>query len=414
MTVAYRAPTLSPEMRAGVFHFTVFAATGVASAYFGIWLARRGISPDEIGVINALPILVMLAINLLVGRLADKASDWRHVIIILSLIAGVVPIGLWYVNGFWGILLVWTLAAVPSAALVPVVDAATLRMTERRGTNFGVVRAWGTVGYMATTALSGPIIAWFGEAAFVPLFVAWSLLRALLSLQLPRFRASGPGETVIGVQRPRARRLLEVMKPWFLLPLIGLGMHYSIHIVLHGFGALLWREQGLSEALIGPLIGVMAAAEAAMMFLWTRLDIKVSARHLIMVAALVAAARWGIMAFEPPVWLLFFLQLLHAITFAVAYFGGIYFIAHWTSDDIAAEAQGFSYLLQQGFSVLVLVAFGWFVATFGAKAWLFACGVAIAAAFLVFVSLRLNPTLGAAVGSEEGMGDEGGRPPPLP
>lgn len=411
MTAVARTP-LSPELRASLFHFTVFGATGVASAYFGIWLARRGIGADEIGIINALPIFVMLAVNLLVGRLADKASDWRHVIIILSLIAGAVPVGLWFVDGFWGVLLVWTLATVPAAALVPVVDAATLRMTQRRGTNFGAVRAWGTVGYMVTTALSGPIIAYFGEAAFVPLFVAWSLMRALVSLQLPRFRPPQEQVAPVAAKRPKAGRLLEVLRPWFLLPLIGLGMHYSIHLVLHGFGALLWREQGISEALIGPLIGVMAAAEAAMMFVWTKLGIKASARHLIIFAAMVAAARWGIMAFEPPVWVLFFLQLLHAITFAVAYLGGIYFIANWTSEDIAAEAQGFSYLLQQGFSVLALIAFGWFAAAYGAKAWLFAMVVALAAAALVFVSLRLNPTLVAAPADESAP--ESGGPPTLP
>jgi MFS transporter, PPP family, 3-phenylpropionic acid transporter len=392
-----KAQGLSPEFRAGIFHFTVFAATGVASAYFAIWLTRRGISPDEIGIINAAPVLLMLCINLLVGRLADKASDWRQVIIILSLIAGAVPIGLWFVNGFWGILLVWTLAVVPATALVPIIDAATLRMTERRSSNFGAVRAWGTVGYGVVTALAGPTIAIFGEAAFVPLFVAWSVLRAVLSLQLPRFRAQ-PHEVLPVVETRRAARLLEVLKPWFVLPLVGLGMHYSIHIVLASFGSLLWKQQGISEALIGPLIGIMAAAEALMMFFWRRMNIRVSARSLIIFAALVGAARWGIMAFEPPVYVLFFLQLLHAITFAVAYFGGIYFIANWTSEDIAAEAQGFSYVLQQGFAVLSLVVFGWLVAMFGAKAWLFASAMALAGALLVFISLRMkSPTAGPRV-----------------
>jgi MFS transporter, PPP family, 3-phenylpropionic acid transporter len=389
MVSTEKALGLSPEIRAGIFHFTVFASTGVASAYFGIWLTQRGIAPDEIGIINAAPVLLMLCINVLVGRLADKASDWRQVIIILSLIAGSVPVGLWFVEGFWGILLVWTLAVVPATALVPVIDAATLRMTERRGANFGAVRAWGTVGYGVVTALSGPIIMAFGEAAFVPLFVAWSALRALLSLQLPRFRAP-PHEARPLAEKPRAARLMEVLKPWFVLPLVGLGMHYSIHIVLASFGALLWKQQGISEALIGPLIGIMAAAEALMMFLWQRLNLKVSARSLIIFAALVAAARWGIMAFEPPVYVLFFLQLLHAITFAVAYFGGIYFIANWTSEDIAAEAQGFSYLLQQGFAVISLVVFGWLVALFGAKAWLFASAMALGGAALVLISLRLR------------------------
>jgi PPP family 3-phenylpropionic acid transporter len=384
-----KALGFSPEVRAGIFHFTVFAATGVASAYFGIWLINRGISPDEIGIINAAPVLLMLAINTLIGRLADKARDWKQVIVILSLIAGVVPIGLWFVSGFWGILLVWTLAVIPATALVPVIDAATLRMTQRRSTNFGAVRAWGTVGYAVTTAVSGPVIAAFGEVAFVPLFVAWSLARAVISLQLPLFRA--PPHEQVPTEKPKARRLMEVLRPWFVLPLIGLGMHYCNHLVLASFGALLWQRQGISEVFIGPLIGVMAAAEAAMMFFWTKLDIKVSARHLIIFAALVAAARWGIMAFEPPLWILFFLQLLHAITFAVAYFGGIYFIANWTSEDIAAEAQGFSYLLQQGFCVIALVIFGWLVAQFGARAWLFSSALALGGAGLVWLSFRLQP-----------------------
>jgi PPP family 3-phenylpropionic acid transporter len=101
------------------------------------------------------------------------------------------------------------------------------------------------------------------------------------------------------------------------------------------------------------------------------------------------------MAFEPPVYVLFFLQLLHAITFAVAYFGGIYFIANWTSEDIAAEAQGFSFLLQQGFAVLSLVVFGWLVALFGAKAWLFASAMAVGGALLVVVSLGMKPATNA-------------------
>src|SRR5690606_12109221 len=166
MTTAREAQgVFSPELRASIYHFMVFASTGVSSVYFAIWLANRGITPEETGIITAMPVLVMLGINVLVGRLADKASDWRNVIVILSLVAGAVPIGLFFVSGFWGILLIWVLCVVPAGALVPVVDAATLRMTQRRNTSFGAVRAWGTVGYTATTALAGPIISIAGEGA---------------------------------------------------------------------------------------------------------------------------------------------------------------------------------------------------------------------------------------------------------
>jgi len=388
-TVREAQGAFSPELRASIYHFMVFGSTGISSVYFAIWLSNRGITPDETGVITAVPVLTMLAINVLVGRLADKANDWRQVIIILSLIAGAVPIGLFFVSGFWGILLIWTLCVVPASATVPVIDAATLRMTQRRGTNFGVVRGWGTVGYTVSTALAGPILSLAGEGAFLPLFLGLSLLRALISLQLPRFRA--PDHAAAAAGEPKSR-LKDVLKPWFVLPLVGLGIVYSTNGALSQFAALLWRDQGIDEAIIGPLIAIGAAAEAVMMFFWRRLNIKVSARHLIIFAAVVGAIRWGAMGFSPPVWVLAILQLLHSVTFAVSYLGGIYFIANWTSEDIAAEAQGFSYVLQQGMTVVALLGFGWFTAQLGAGAWFVLAAYSLVGGALVWISLLLRPT----------------------
>lgn len=399
MSSTTAAPRVSPELRAAVYHFAVFGSTGVASVYLGIWLINRGISAEEIGIINAAPLLAMLLVNQLVGRIADRMPDWRGVIIVLSLIAGLVPIGLFFVSGFWGILGIWIFSVMPAFALVPIIDAATLRMTQRRGTDFSMVRAWGTVGFMVTTGLSGPLIAWLGDAAFVPVFVACALLRAVLAFQLPQFRAGEDRETKAHAKG--ASRLRTVLKPWFLMGLLGLAILYSTHGVLGAFAAVLWTEQGIPQGLIGPLTATMAAAEALMMFVWSRLKLKVSARHIIIFACLVAAFRWTAMAFSPPIWVLFGLQLLHSITFAMGYLGGIYFIANWTSDDIAAEAQGFSYVLQQGMSVVVIVAMGWFVAAFGPMAWLFVGAYAVVGALCVVASLKLQPPSTHPISSDQ-------------
>jgi PPP family 3-phenylpropionic acid transporter len=85
------------------------------------------------------------------------------------------------------------------------------------------------------------------------------------------------------------------------------------------------------------------------------------------------------------------LQLLHAVTFAMGYLGGIYFIANWTDEDIAAEAQGFSYVVQQGMTVVALLGFGWFAGQFGAGAWLALGAFTFVGAVLVWISLRLRP-----------------------
>lgn len=384
-----RAEGFSPELRASLFHFTVFASTGAASAYLAIWLSGKGLSSEQIGVVNALPVLLMLFVTMLIGRLADRASDWRVAIIILALIAGVAPIGFFFVNEFWGLLLVFTLSTLPSGALVPVIDAATLRMTQRRGTDFGSVRAWGTVGYMVTAGLTGVLIGWLGAVAFVPIFVVLSLLRSGLAFPLPQFRS--PPAIDAPVRKHDGAKLKALMKPWFLLPCIAFALIQATHFFLGAMGALVWKIDGIAEAWIGPLIAISAAGEALMMFFWRRVGARLSARMMLIIAGVVACVRWGLMALNPALPVLIVLQALHAITLPFSYFGMMLFIADWAPEEIAAEAQGFAAALTQGFAVVTLVSFGWLIGFMGGQAYFVAAAMAIAGAGAAWWSLLLKP-----------------------
>jgi PPP family 3-phenylpropionic acid transporter len=398
MALTEAAPRLSPEKRTTAFYFTYFMASGASVVFLPIWLAQKGINPEQTGIINALPIFAIMALNLVVGRIADRASDWRQVIVIGALIAGIIPIGLLWVNEFWGILLVWTLASLPPGAIGPVMDAATMRMTRRNGTDFGTIRAWGTVGYMLLNAGTGFLVVWFGSDVFVPLFIFLVLLRAGVALLLPKFRAPANTATLAAV-RPAAGKLREVLKPWFLLPLFGYAIIYGTHWILNAFAALLWKQQGISEDIIGPLIALGALSEASMMFAWRFFGARVSARTVLLISAVVTVLRWVAMAFSPPVWLLIPLQLLHGVTFALGYLGGIHFIANWTSEDIAAETQSYFVVAQQAMSVIALIGFGWIVGAMGPHAYLIAAVFAGMGAFCIWASkLMMQPKKDALSG----------------
>lgn len=386
------SPGLSPELRAALFHFTVFGTSGAASAYLAIWLSGRGISAGEIGIINAMPVLLMLAANMLIGRLADRASDWRAMIIILAAISGAASIGLGFVSSFWGYLVIFTLTAMPAGALVPIIDAATLRMTTRRGTDFAFVRAWGTVGYTLTAALSGLVIGWLGPAAFVPIFVFLSLLRAGLAFPLPRFRA--PAHEDAPVRPPGSVRLKQLMTPWFVLPCLAFALLQSTHAFLGTMGALVFKLQGVPDGLIGILIASSAASEAAVMFAWRRLGLRYSARGLLIIACAAGLVRWGVMALNPPLPVLFMLQALHSVTYGFAYFGILHFIAKWAPEEIAAEAQSFSSALTMGVSVVALVVFGWLVGAVGGQAYFLAAALAAFGILAAHWSMRLRPAHG--------------------
>ena len=183
MLAAFSRPA-SPELPASLFQFTVYIPGGVASVFLGIWLSEHGIPADQIGVINALPTLCLLLLNIIVGRVADKADDWRTALIVISLASALAPLPLFFVSEFWGIMSVWALCATSNGLVAPVIDAATVRMARRNGTDFGVVRAWATVGYVFAAGGLGLFLNVLGSGAFVGLYVITVVGRAALAFLL--------------------------------------------------------------------------------------------------------------------------------------------------------------------------------------------------------------------------------------
>lgn len=379
-------PRIAPEWRIAFFYFTQLMPVGVAVVYAGIWFTTKGIGPDGIGIINSLPVLIMIALNLTIGRIADRASDWRQVIVLASGIQGLVTLGLFLVDEFWGILAVWTLSIIPNQSIAPVADAATMRLTKRRGTSFGPIRACATLGYTLAVALTGLLVARFGGQIFVPLYVGLTLLKAMAAQALPQFRAphdpnAAPTPSV------GALRLVEVMRPWFVLPLFGYAMVFGTHIILNAFSALLWKQQGIPEAQIGPLITIGALAEASMMLAWARLGTRIPPLTGLLLASSVAVLRWTAMGFSPPAEVLIGLQLLHALTFAMGYLSVVHFISLHTSETIAAEAQSFYVVLQQSMSVIAVLGFGWLTRSMGAHAYFVAAGFALLGVLVLIAAL---------------------------
>lgn len=377
---------LSPEARTALFYGTIFMGSGLSAVYSGVWMAGKGLSPDQIGLVNAVPLFLMLLLNWLVGRVADKAPDWRGVIVGASWLAALAPLGFFLVDGFWGILLVWTLAGLPHMAAIPVLDAAAMRMTARRGTAFGSLRAWGTVGYLGVLTVTGWVMERLGQGAYVPLLVGFAALKALAAMGLPRFRAPERNP-----EAPGARHLGEVMRPWFLLPLLGWSAVFATHLVINAFQGLLWQAQGIGLSTIGLLIAVGAASETAMFFAYRWLiGNRFRARTVILASAVLAAGRWAVMAQAPGLPVLWLLQASHGLTYAMGFLACVQFIANWTSEDIAAEAQGFFVVLQQGMSVAAMAGFGLLMAQWGPGAHWGSAALAVAGALAIRASWRLQ------------------------
>lgn len=357
---------VTAQRRVAFYYFIQAMSVGAINAFAGIWLSSKGITASEIGVIFALPVGLIILLNLWVGRIADRAEDWRDVIVTGAIASAVAPLGLLIADEFWGILLVWTLAVLTQMVILPVTDAAAMRLSRRNGGDFGQLYAWKTVGYLLTVTLAGFFLAHFGTSAFLPIFIALSIARGLAALLLPRFRAG----RVAPVEREIRVPLLPEMRLGFVLPLAGWAMVHCTHFVQNGFLGLLWHQQGLLAGTIGLLIAVSSLSETLMFLGFKRFFSRIPAQTLILVSCLCGILRWGIFAMSPGVEVLFFLQVLHAITYALGFLACTNFIADSASEDVAAEAQSFFAMLQSALAIVALTGFGWLTEIWGEKAFL--------------------------------------------
>lgn len=376
----------TPQNRIILFFFAQSMSVGLANSFAGVWFSSQGLSEAQIGLINSAPIAVLVLISLFVGRRADRARDWRNVIIFGAIASFVFPLGLFAAQGFVGTLVFWTLAVIAQWAVVPVADAAALRHSRRHDADFGTVRAFGTMGYLLVIFCMGYVIKRFGIDVFLPCFVALCLIRALTSFALPQLRGDAAASKA-------PSKLSSVMQAWFLLPLIAWALIFSAHLVLNAFQGLLWAKQGIALDTIGILITLGAVAETIMFLSFKKFAVRFSPLRLIMLAGVVSIIRWVAMAQSPDVAVLLALQMLHAVTYALGFLACTNFIADSTSEDIAAEAQSFLVVLEQAVAIVVLIGFGWLAGMFGAKAYLGSAVVAMIAVICIALAPKQKEVL---------------------
>lgn len=376
---------MTPARRVQLYFFAQFLSVGMINAYAGIWFASIGLSAFQIGLIGAVPVAALLALTLLIGRVADRAQDWRQVIILGAFLSAIFPVGLFYADSFLLVLLCWTLLATAQRLIVPVADAAGLRMARREGMAFGKLRGLSTIGYLMVVLIAGYLLRDLGVALFLPIFVALGFVRAIAAFGLPRLRA--PGDVV----RTGHPRLWSSVSRAFVFTVFGWALIDSNHIILNSFQGLLWARQGISTEIIGLLIALGAAAETVMFFAFAPVIRRFSPRTLMIAAAGFSVIRWIGLSMAPGVAVLIPLQMMHALTYAMGFLACTNYIADNTSEDNAAEAQGFFVMLELGVSAIALMTFGWLAGLWGAGAYLFSAVLALTGAGLIIAAHQPHP-----------------------
>jgi len=323
----------SAAVRLAGFYAAIFAAVGILIPFWPLWLKSRGMGPAEIGLLMAATSLPRLVANPVVGHWVDHRGDRKTPMLLLALAAALLWLLFPLATGFVPILIITVVAIFPYTSLMPVGESLAMMVVHTHGLDYGRVRLWGSLAFIATAVLVGRLLADWPVSVLPWLIAAMLLLTAASCTTLPDARVA-----IHESPPPPVRPLLR--NGIFLLFLLTTALNQAAHTVYYAFATIHWKAAGLSDAAIGVLWSEGVVAEILLFSVSSRVVARFGPTGLLLAAALGGVLRWAILGTTAHMAWIIGAQLLHAATFGCAHLGAMHFILRATPHSLSVRAQG--------------------------------------------------------------------------
>lgn len=295
------------------FYFFYFAYIGAFAPYFSLYLDSLGLSAALIGMLMALPAMMRIFASHLWGYLSDRHGRRVGIACASGLVGTLCYLGVFVSDHVaWLFVCIALLSFFWSAAL-PLMEATTLNHLGERGSEYGRIRLWGSIGYVA--AVIG--IGWVLDQAAIGVLL-WIVAGTLCGILACAWRIPEAGQHA---HDPRHEPIADVLRRPAVLALIGACFLMAMaHGPYYTFISLHLVALGYSKTAIGWLWAIGVIAEIAVFACLPWLNRRCSVHRLLVASFALATLRFLLIgwAAHVPV-LLVAAQLLHAATFGVFY-----------------------------------------------------------------------------------------------
>ncbi len=363
-----------------------FAATGLHAPYFPIWLRFHGIDESRIALVLAVPMGLRIVMAPVFGWIADRVGDRAMVIRVMAVLTLGLALCLGRSGRFWTILCLGGLMMTVWQGLSPILDASALNLV-RRGIakDYGHMRLWGSISFIAASLLGGTILGHFGPNMVFATFTLAAVAIVGAAFAAPRTQAEPPtGKPPMTAGATRGV---------FLAVLLAAALIQASHAPFNGFGSIFLRGRGYSDMTIGVLWATAASSEIGMFWAGAVIARRLAPVTVLICAATGAALRWLLFPLDLGIGVLVALQLTQALTFSATYLGLMRFIADHVSERRATSAQSTYTTIQGAMMAAMMLSSGPLFQAHGGAVFTAASGVAtLALAILVGVKRMRLPS----------------------
>lgn len=298
-------------VRFGIIYAALFGAVAVIYPFIPIYFKLRGFSPSQIGLLlGAIEVSGIIA-PFLVSRLADHSGRFRTVIAVSIFSAG---LSLFFLNSLSAFPAMLAGAMVLGLFMKPVVsltDALTGRSLSNTSKNYGRVRVWGTVSFIAVSLFlqfSGIFETGGAQRLFRAMLIALGLQLSAVPIVpgVPSHREEDNGKD--GLEGNS--RLPKAFLPFLMVCFVG-NIGYAVY---QSFGGLYISEiAGVSW--VSGLFALAAFSEIPAMLFGGRIIGKIGHKRMLSIALLAGILRLSVLALFPLLLPVALSQLTHGLTF---------------------------------------------------------------------------------------------------
>jgi PPP family 3-phenylpropionic acid transporter len=324
---AYVAPGFVARLSA--FYGAIFFVIGVQAPFLPLWFDWKGLGPREIAVVMALPLLLRLVVTPTVAYLADRADAHRSAILAMAWSGFCALVALAFAEGFLAILLATLAFTLLWSTVIPLTEVIAMRGVRRAGLDYGRMRLWGSLTFIAASFLGGIAVERSGPAAALWLLIAGGLATALVAHAMPATAGeTRSNDARVTAPRTGARDILALLaRPELALFMVAAGSVQASHAVFYTFGVIHWRSVGISTTWCGILWAVGVVTEIALFLGSKRAVARFGPIGLLALGGTAGVLRWTVTAFDPPLAGLLAVQVLHGLTFGATHLGAVHYIS---------------------------------------------------------------------------------------
>jgi MFS transporter, PPP family, 3-phenylpropionic acid transporter len=378
----------------------LYLAFGAASPFLPAFLASRGLTSEQIGLLLFLATAIRLVSGPTAGHFADRLEALRTMLTFCLALAGTIAICFVPATGIGMLVTVVVLHAGMLAPTTFLADALALGSANRHprgGFEYGWVRGAGSAAFIVGSLVSGQVLERTGAGAPLLMQGMLLILAAAAAMLVPELVRLHDGRPPVPEHAApySVRRLLRV--PAFTRIVLIASLILGSHALHDSFAMISWNAAGIRADVGSILWSTSVAAEVIVFLAIGPVVLRYIKPELAMtIAAVAAVLRWGVMAQTTHVLALALVEPLHGLTFALLHMSCMRVLSENVPPALAATAQSIYSTIGIGATTAVLTLLsGAIYPRLGASAfWIMAALAAAALPWIWSLSLVLYPSRG--------------------